>query len=188
MVMPAPPSHTDWTAEMVRAIPDDGNRYEVIDGELFVTPAPSWSHQDAAADLFVLLRAFANEFGLHVILAPAAVSFSARREVQPDLFVVPLVRGRRPTRFEEVGALTLAVEVLSPGMARVDRHRKRRLYQSERVPEYWIVDPAGRLVERWRPDDEEPEVLLTMLTWQPREGQDSLIIDLEEYFRQVHGN
>lgn len=177
----------DWTVEKVHALPEDSNRYEVIDGELFVTPAPSWSHQEAVAVLFQFLRPYANQVGLHAVFAPAAVTFSSRREVQPDLFAVPLVGGRRPSRFEDVGALTLAVEVLSPGTTRVDRHRKRRLYQSECVSEYWIVDAPSQVVERWRPGDDEPEILLTTLSWQPRADREPLVIDLGDYFRQVSG-
>ena len=96
-----------WTADDLRDLPDDGNRYEVIDGELFVTPAPSWMHQRAAAELFRMIAAYLErEPHADVLLAPADVSFSRTRIVQPDVFVVPLVDGRRPRQFEELGRLT----------------------------------------------------------------------------------
>jgi Uma2 family endonuclease len=177
----------DWTVEQVRALPDDGRRYEVIDGELFVTPAPSWLHQDAVIELLVLVRPYAAACALHCLIAPAEVTFAPRRSVQPDLLVVPTIDGRRAARFEDVGRLVLAVEVLSPSTARSDRHRKRKLYQSEAVPEYWIVDPAARFVERWRPGDEEPEILVETLTWRPDAGQAALVVDVAAYFRGVHG-
>lgn len=177
----------DWTVEQVRALPDDGHRYEVIDGELFVTPAPSWLHQRAVTTLLLVLHPYAVSCALECLVAPAEVTFAPRRSVQPDLLVVPTIDGRPAARFEDVGRLVLAVEVLSPSTARTDRHRKRKLYQSEAVPEYWIVDPAARFVERWRPSDEEPEVLVETLTWQPDAGQAALVVDLGAYFRGVHG-
>ena len=130
-----------WTADDLRDLPDDGNRYEVIDGELFVTPAPSWEHQRAAAELYSLIAAYLQRepYG-DVLIAPADVPFSRTRSVQPDLFVVPLVGGRRPRKFEDVGRLLLAVEILSPSTARADRVSKRVLFRDEGVSEYWVVD------------------------------------------------
>jgi Uma2 family endonuclease len=185
MAMPTP--HTDWTVEMVRALPDDGNRYEVIDGELLVSPSPSRLHQRAAGELFVILHAYLAGTDLEVLFAPFAVTWSARTEVQPDLLVAPSAH-LRPLRYGEgASVLELVVEVLSPSSARTDRHRKRRLYQSQGVPEYWIVDPGSRLFERWRPGDEEPEVLLASLAWQPVAEREPLLIDLDAYFDAVHG-
>jgi Uma2 family endonuclease len=184
MVMAAAPAR--WTAAQVRELPDDGRRYEVIDGALFVTPAPSWKHQDAAFQLGGILQAYVRARNIgHTIMAPADVEFGADRMVEPDVFVVPLVEGHKPTTWSEVERLLLAVEVLSPSTARADREVKRRLYQRERVPEYWIVDVDARIVERWRPDDERPEMLSSRLTWQPDAGHAALDIDLERYFREV---
>ncbi|HNV77343.1 MAG TPA: Uma2 family endonuclease [Gemmatimonadaceae bacterium] len=191
--MPASPpllpdrSRRDWTVDEVRALPDDGNRYEVIDGELFVTPAPSWLHQQAAMEFLFLVRPYAHRCALDCYIAPAEVAFSPRRSVEPDLFVVPRMDGRRATHFEEVQRLVLAVEVISPSSARADRYRKRHLYQSEDVPEYWIVDPDARFVERWRPGDDAPEILVESLAWTPQEDVEPLVIDLAALFRRVHG-
>jgi Uma2 family endonuclease len=118
--------------------------------------------------------------------APIAATFSPRRELQPDLCVVPLVNGRRARRFEDVGRLVLAVEVLSPSTTRNDRYRKRPVYQEEGADECWLVDPEARLVERWRPRDTEPEVLLTTLAWQPDASREALEVDLEALFRDAH--
>ncbi|MBK7832629.1 MAG: Uma2 family endonuclease [Gemmatimonadetes bacterium] len=191
--MPASPpllpdrSRRDWTVDEVRALPDDGNRYEVIDGELFVTPAPSWLHQQAAMEFLFLVRPYAHRCALDCYIAPAEVAFSPRRSVEPDLFVVPRMDGRRATHFEEVQRLVLAVEVISPSTARADRYRKRHLYQSEDVPEYWIVDPDARFVERWRPGDHAPEIVVESLAWAPQEDVEPLVIDLAALFRRVHG-
>lgn len=180
-------SRRDWTVEERNALPDDGNRYEVVDGELLVTPAPSWRHQDAALELSVLLKSYAERHDLYCLIAPADVTFSPRRVVEPDVFVVPQGGGRRPSRFEDVGRLVLAVEILSSSTARADRHTKRRLYQSEGVPEYWIVDAGNRYIERWRPGDEMPETLTDSIAWQPVSDRAPLAVDLVQYFEAVHG-
>lgn len=183
MGMPARPM--DWTVAMVHELPDDGNRYEVIDGELLVSPAPSYRHQHAIADLYRILWPYARELGLDVLFAPAAVTFSPRREVQPDLLVLPRIGERRATRFEDVGRMVLAVEVLSPSTQRNDRVKKRPVYQQEGVGEYWLVDLDARAVERWRPADDAPEVLGTTLDWQPVAHAAPLRIDLVAYFGEV---
>jgi Uma2 family endonuclease len=173
---------------MVRALPNDGNRYEVIDGELFVTPAPSWEHQSASKQLFRLLDRYLSVHAIgDVIYAPADVEFDNERMVEPDLFAVPLIDGRVPRTWEEVRRLLLAVEILSPGTARADRQVKRRLYQRQDVPEYWIVDVDARLIERWRPEDTRPEILDQELTWQPDPAQPPLVSDLARYFADVLG-
>jgi Uma2 family endonuclease len=185
--MAMPQTH-GWTAEMVRALPDDGNRYEVIDGELFVTPAPSWRHGDAVLALIERLLPYLREHRIgHLKITPQDVEFDERNMVEPDLFVVPLVEGRRPIRWEDVRRLLLAVEVLSPGTARADRLRKRALYQREGVPEYWIVDADARVVERWRRGESRPEVLDEALVWHPDPGSDPLTLELPALFAEVWG-
>lgn len=179
-------SSTHWTIERVRALPDDGKRYEVIDGELYVSPSPTWEHQAAVRHLLLALHAYLSGSGIgDVIQSPADVEFSDDRMVEPDLFVVPLVEGRTPRDWREAGRLLLAVEVLSPSTARLDRVVKRVLYQRERVPEYWIVDVDSRLIERWRPEDERPEILDTVLTWQPDPAVPPLELDVETYFKRI---
>src|SRR4051812_131621 len=127
--MSMPMLEQQWTVADLQDLPDDGNRYEVIDGELLVTPAPSLDHQRAILGLSDLLRACLNPRRLgEVIISPADVVFSARRGVQPDLFVIPLLVPR-PKRVEPGMPLLLAVEVLSPSTGRADRVKKRRLYR-----------------------------------------------------------
>ena len=195
MGMPAPSpilpdrSRRDWTVEQLHALPDDGNRYEIVDGALLVTPAPSWLHQGAVGELYVLLSEYARRHGLHCVMAPADVAFSRTSVVEPDVFVTRRrIDGAIPRDFDDVRHLVLAVEVLSPSSMRADRHVKRRLYQREGVEEYWIVDTAHRVVERWRARDEDPEVLGASLAWAPREGAEPLVLDLVGYFRRVHGD
>jgi Uma2 family endonuclease len=186
----APPTatagSTGWSADMLEELPDDGNRYEIIDGELFVTPSPTWRHGDAVIELYQLVHPYARAHALgHVKVTPQGVMYGRRTVVEPDLFVVPLVDGRKPRTWAEVGWLLLAVEVLSPGSQRADRWVKRVLYQREQVPEYWIVDVDARLVERWRPTDERPEILGDRLDWRPDPAYPVLTIDLPRYFADV---
>jgi len=188
MAMPVPIARSDWTVAEVNELPDDGNRYEVLDGELLVSPAPTWLHQRAVRELVELLLPYVKTIGLELFFAPTAVTWGPRTELQPDVLAVPRLEGRPAQRFVDVGVLSLAVEVLSPSTARQDRYKKRPEFQRRAVPEYWIVDPASRLVERWRPNDEEPEVLLDCLVWQPSAEVAPLTINLSRYFRAIHGD
>ncbi|MBI4421343.1 MAG: Uma2 family endonuclease [Gemmatimonadetes bacterium] len=181
-----PQATQEWTAEMVRALPDDGKRYEVIDGELFVTPSPRLLHQRACLELTLLLRPYVRLHRLgEVLQSPADIEFDPKTLVQPDVFVAPLVGGRRPRTWKEVTGLLLAIEVLSPSSARADRVVKRRRYQRAGVPDYWLVDLDARLVERWRPSDQRPELVSETLAWQPFPSLEPFAIDLPAFFTEV---
>lgn len=172
---------------MVRALPDDGKRYEVVDGELFVTPAPSGRHQRAVIGIAARLWAYLQGSALgEALTSPADISFSEDRLVQPDVFVAPLgPDGRKARQWSEIRGLLLAVEVLSPSTARADRQVKRRLYQEERVGEYWIVDLDARVVERWRAGDDRPEIVAGTLTWRPDPSAAPFELDLHLFFAEV---
>ena len=179
-------SRTEWTAEMLNDLPDDGCRYEVIDGELFVTPAPSVVHQRAVSRLFMLIAPYAVRLGLDPLVAPTAVRFSHVREVQPDVLVAPAPRDRKLLpKMKSVGTLLLAAEILSPGSRRTDRYEKRRLYQDENVRDYWIVDTDSRVIERWTPGATAPDMLPSTVEWQPLPQHAPLVIDVVQYFRDV---
>ncbi len=184
--MGMPAQQTEWTADMARALPDDGKRYEVLDGELFVTPSPRLSHQLVVGSIFVALDAYvrAHSLGL-ALMSPADIEFSPRRLVQPDVFVAPSTAKGPPRDWRDISSLLVAIEVLSPSTARADRQRKRRIYQSEGVPEYWIVDSDARVVERWRPEDERPEIIADVLEWHPRPDVEALSIQLETLFSDL---
>jgi Uma2 family endonuclease len=184
--MAMPETLERWTAARVRELPDDGRRYEVVDGELLVTPAPRLPHQEAVFRLAQILDAYVRaSAGGHVFSSPADIEFDPHTLVQPDVFVAPSVAGRRPRNWAEITGLLLAVEVLSPSSARADRMTKRRRYQRAGVPEYWVVDLDARLIERWRPRDERPELVTEVLRWELRAGVEPLAIDLPAYFRVV---
>jgi Uma2 family endonuclease len=177
-----------WTAEMVRTLPDDGKRYEVVDGELLVTPSPVRRHQRMVAHLLRLLADYAEQGGFgEALCSPADIGAGERTVVQPDLFVVPLTTGQSAEEWVEVRELLLAVEVLSPSTARADRHLKRRLYQREGVPECWIVDLDARLIERGRPGEERAELLADELLWQPVAAVPPLRLDLPQLFGRIDG-
>ena len=179
-------TQTHWTVDRLHALPDDGNRYEIIGGELFVTPAPSFDHQVAAFRLAQRLDAY---LGTHrigfVAMAPGDVEFDPHTLVQPDVFVVPPVDGKRPRTWHDAGRPLLAVEVVSPASSRSDRGEKRRLYQQQGVPEYWVVDLDARLLERWRPQDERPEIVTGRLDWHPDGAESPFVLDLQEYWAEV---
>jgi Uma2 family endonuclease len=175
-----------WTVDDVHALPDDGNRYEVIDGELFVTPVPRLRHQEAVCELAFLLREYLKRERVgHTFFAPADVIFTPKRFVQPDVFVTRLVNGRQPEEFVAASGLLVAAEVLSPSTARADRVAKRTLFREEGVPEYWIVDLDARTFERTTPGDARPEMLVDSLAWHPAGASAPLIIDLVAYFDRV---
>jgi len=184
--MAMPTLRRRWTVDDLQDLPDDGNRYEIIDGELFATPSPSPRHQDAIVEMYVLLREYLSRERVgHAFVSPADVIFSPKRVVQPDLFVAPLVAGRRPDRWDDVGRLLLAVEVLSPSTARADRVDKRALFREEGVSEYWIIDLDARTVERSTPADPRVEVLADQIEWTPEGAASPLTIDLTRYFARV---
>ena len=184
--MGMPAQNIRWTAEMVRALPDDGNRYELVDGELLVSPAPGPLHQRALRLLYDLIAPFVhgNGFG-EVFWSPADIELAPDTILQPDLFVVPEPLAGHARHWSDIDKLLLVVEVLSPSTAFGDRNRKRPEYQKKQIPEYWIVDLDARIVECWRPDDSRPEILSEQLIWQPSNDVPALTIVLPEYFARV---
>src|SRR6185312_11973790 len=115
-------AHKHWTAADLPDLPDDRNRYEIIGGELFVTPAPSLWHQELSASFFLAIRPYLEAHGIgNIVYAPADVVLADDAVAEPDLFVFPPIKGKLPARWEGAAGLLLAIEVLSPGTARVDR-------------------------------------------------------------------
>jgi len=133
----ARPLSSPMTRADLEHLPDDGRRYELIDGTLIVSPGPVLPHQDMVGNLYLLLRAGCPA-DLKVVLAPFSVALAEDTELQPDLLVAPRSQF---TRKELPGGPLLAVEVLSPSTRRVDLLLKRDRLQSAGVPSYWLVDP-----------------------------------------------
>ena len=178
--MPLAPEY--YTADMVRALPADGKRYEVVHGELLVTPSPAWIHQRVAGNLYFSLRDYCRRFRLgEVVFSPADISWSEDSLVQPDVFVVaPEESGGADWR--SVKSLRLVAEVLSPSTARHDRFQKRKLYQGNGVAVLWLVDPERQIVEVWTPQSTFPAVETERVTWHPAGAPEPLTILLAELF------
>jgi Uma2 family endonuclease len=184
-IMGMPSAAHRWTAEEVRALPDDGNRYELVSGELLVTPSPRGVHQVMLLQLIRHLDPWLERHAVgHLMVPPADLSLGEDEVLQPDLFVYQTASGRQLRDWADITAVLLAVEILSPSTAHWDRTIKRHRYQRADVPEYWIVDLDARLIERWRPDDSRPEILAEQITWQPNPAADPLEIDLAGLFSE----
>lgn len=184
MGMPLP-TPTYWTADLVRALPDDGHRYELVHGELLVSPAPRPAHQRVQSRLQAALAAYlAREPVGEVWTAPADYSPGPDLLLQPDLYVVPAATaGAR--HWADIRDLLLVIELLSPGTARHDRFPKRRAYQEAGVPLYWIVDLEERQVEAWRPADLFPLVERERVEWTPAGATSPCVLDLASLFRDL---
>ncbi len=181
--MGMPQTAEQWTAERIRALPDDGLRHEVVDGEHLVSPSPRPLHQITVAGLMRRLDPYVRQYRLGLVLtSPADIELDPRTLMQPDVFVTREVRVKT---WKDAVPLRLAIEILSPSTARADRIVKRRRFQRAAI-EYWIVDLDARLVERWRPGRERPEVATERLLWRPERSQAALSLDLIAFFREVH--
>jgi Uma2 family endonuclease len=175
-----------WTREMVLALPDDGNRYELFDGELLVTPAPAGLHQLAVVRLYDLVAPYVRTHRLgETMLSPADLHLGGNQLSQPDLFVVPSLPPDRS--WDAFPNPILIAEVLSPSSARFDRITKRRRFQRAGIPEYWVVDLDARTIERWRPQDDRPEILDDRLIWEAAGAAAALEIDLPAVFQSIWG-
>jgi Uma2 family endonuclease len=186
--MGMPALHRRWMAAQVRELMSDPNptpRYELLDGDLLVTPSPRPIHQRVVQQLHLLLAPYVERNGIgEVLLSPADLELEPETILQPDLFVVP--RGHIPDdTWATVKALLLAVEVLSPSSAHFDRVRKRRFLQRVGVPEYWVVDIDARLIERWRPGDERPELADGRFAWSPPDADEPLDVDVAALFARA---
>lgn len=187
MAMPVIAQH-DWTVEMLDALPEDGQRYEIIDGELFVTPAPRNAHQFVLSELHARVHAYLRGRTVgRVVFSPSDIRRGdrSRNRVQPDLYVVRLLGGALPPEPFGVTDLLLAVEVASPGNLRYDYHTKRILYLEGGVPEYWVVNLEARNISRWRTNTDPGEILSGAIDWHPEGMPTPLLIDLDELFRDA---
>lgn len=173
-----------YTAEMVRNMPDDGTRYETVYGELLVSPSPRPRHQVVGARILAALFRYLEEHpGAQALYAPADLSFGRDDVlVQPDIFVLR-PEDASPHQWDQVGRLSLAIEILSPSTARHDRFAKRRLYQELGADEYWVVDPDGGAIEVWTPDAHFPRVETQSIEWSAPGARAPLGLDIPAILR-----
>jgi Uma2 family endonuclease len=185
MAMPATPSTRQYTVEEVYAWPDDGIRYEVVHGELLVTPSPRAVHQSVVMQLLARLHEYLKPLGLERTLfpGPADIFWGDDVWVQPDMLVV--VPEEVSTDWRTYKSLRLVVEVLSHTSTRGDRVVKRAAYQENRVATYWIVDADRRVVEVWHPEDEAPELVTDVLRWRVTADAPELAIALREVWESM---
>ena len=196
--IPTLPPGEVWTADRVRAQlcvddPDDPlsrYRFELIDGELLVSPSPAYAHQMAVAELYAPLREYTLRTGAgRALFSPSDVELAPDTTAQPDVYVIPLEEGQRLLalgRHEPVRRLLLAVEVLSPSTARHDQLKKRRHYVRHAV-EYWVVDLDARGFWRNAPGDPRVDLHDETLTWHPAPAAEPLVVDVAAYFARVLG-
>lgn len=176
-----------WNRDKVLALPDDGNRYELFDGELLVTPAPIPRHQLAVQLLSDTISPYVRRERIgQTLMSPADLDLGGEQLSQPDLFVLPWLPADRFS-WRGVPNPMLVVEVLSPTTARGDRLVKRPRFQRAGILEYWIADLDARLVERWRPSDQRPEILDQWLEWHPNGADSPLAIYLPHLFGEIDG-
>ncbi len=175
-----------YTAADVVEMPEQwGNLIEVIDGELLVMPYSSLVHQGLLGEFLVMLHNYTREYSFgESSFSPSEIILAPDTLVQPDVFVAPRIEGKRIKEWSDIKTLMLAVEVMAPASIWRDRVMKRYLYQRIGC-EYWIVDPDARLVERWLPNDERPDICEERLTWHPEGASVALEIDLVKLFARV---
>ena len=142
------PGQGNWTYEDYATMPDDGKRYQIVDGVLFMSPSPDTRHQDTVGAIFIYLRdhAIRNEVG-KVYISPLDVELNPKTVVQPDVLVILHAHLERISDKRIIGAPDLVVEVASPGTTGFDRRQKQDAYAHASVPEYWIIDPASHTAE-----------------------------------------
>ena len=131
-------------------LPNDRNRYEILDGELSVTPAPATKHQAALGNLYRFLANYvvANQLS-KLFIAPTDVILAPTTVVQPDLIFIGTDRFRVVTERAIEGPPTLVIEILSPTTHQTDRVTKAQLFARYQVPHYWLIDPDQRTLEAY---------------------------------------
>jgi Uma2 family endonuclease len=145
------PIDTRLTYEDYCLLPNNGKRYEVVDGELYVTPAPLTRHQRVLVNFVYYLVDFVKKHHLgEVYPAPFDVVFSQYDVVEPDILYVSEARASVITEKNVQGAPDLVVEILSESTAKIDRTTKLKLYARYGVAEYWVVDPEVCAIEIYR--------------------------------------
>ncbi|HEU0300107.1 MAG TPA: Uma2 family endonuclease [Longimicrobium sp.] len=187
--MTTQPAVREWTYEEFARLPDDGNRYEVIAGELYVTPAPETPHQVVSGRFFLEMANFAmKEHHLgEVLYAPLDVLFGEGDYLEPDIVFLRNEHTHYRTRRAVEGPPDLIIEIVSRSTARQDRGIKRERYAHFGVPEYWIIDADRRRVEVYRlqEDPDRPTYVTDRLQWQPVEGGPSLDMNVRELLTGV---
>lgn len=169
-----------WTLEEVHSLPDDGNKYELVRGELFVTPPPIDPHETIGARLSHLLVPYVEREKLGYVYHPRAVMRFQGSEVEPDLMVRQPNMNPEPT-WDNAPTPILVVEIFSPSTRRRDQVQKRSLYMDAGVAEYWMVDEERRTITSVRRDVADV-VAHEELVWNPEGTSASFTLDIARVF------
>ncbi|MEQ1605965.1 MAG: Uma2 family endonuclease [Pyrinomonadaceae bacterium] len=157
-----------WTSADLAAFPDNGKRYEIVDGELYVSKQPHWHHQKACMNILLLLQTWSRQSGLGTAAMAPGLIFAEDNDVAPD--VVWISRRQLQTALEEDGKLhsapELVVEVVSRGFEneRRDREVKLKLYSRRGVSEYWIADWWNEKIEVFQRQNSELQLVATLFS------------------------
>lgn len=172
-----------WTVAQRDRLPSDGNKYEVVGGELFVTPSPSVRHQVIADALGEQLRPFVLGQRLGIVFTLHTDVIEGEKNVLvPDVTVYPFTRDNHPETWVEAPRPILVAEIRSPATWRRDVGRKRELYMALGIPDYWIVDTDARTVTVVRIGRID-EVVSGVLSWLPVGVPRALEIDIAALMR-----
>ena len=161
-----PSNQLKWTSADLERLPEDGKRYEIIDGELFVTRAPHWQHQNTCINFCIALKAWSKSTDLGYVVMSAGIIFGNNDDVTPD--VVWVSKNRYNSLIDQAGHLLgapeLVIEVLSAGKEneRRDREVKLKLYSSRGVLEYWIADWRTQQIEVYRRENGVLKLQMTL--------------------------
>ncbi|MBM4183756.1 MAG: Uma2 family endonuclease [Gemmatimonadetes bacterium] len=179
--MSIPIRRYDWDYSDYARLPDDGNHYEVLDGELLVTPSPSTDHQYVMGRLYRVIDDYVTKHRLGIVIMDVDLLFQTGQFLRPDMLVVPeSSRAGIKRRGIEV-APSLVVEILSPASSGIDLVKKPARYGDFGIPEYWVFDPEDKSAWIWRFAEgaRTAEQVRGALQWHPAGATEPLVIDLE---------
>ena len=185
MAMPA--AVPRYTLQDLDSFPEDGNRYELVDGILLVTPAPLPPHDAVVMRLISLLNLHFGPWPVAAVSARGAVEIAPNVHLEPDVLVMPAWT-HVPESWLEVRDWWLAVEVSGRGSRIYDREFKRPAYLAAGVREFWRVDPKDRCVLGSTPDRPDERRENGRVTWYPPSGPGPVAVDVESLFEGVRGD
>lgn len=174
-----------WTLAELDRLPEDSNKYELVDGELLVTPAPSPAHEELAARLRELIVPYVAALKLGRVYTPRSVVRTDRSQVEPDLMVRPEMQSL-PKKWEDMPTPLLVVEIASKSTRLRDHNQKRKFYREIGVPEYWIVDRETRSI-RIISVNARDVVATSSFEWLPGGATEPLHIDVAAFFLAALG-
>ena len=169
-----------WTLEELHRLPEDGNKYEVVRGELFVTPPPSVDHEEVLSRLSDVLSEYVRKHGLGRVYHPRAVIRFAGSEAEPDLMVRAVPSGVHGNAWEKLPPPVLVIEVLSPTTRRRDLVSKREYYLDAGAEEYLVVDGERHEIHVIRPGEQDV-IVRQSLVWAGAPA-DPLTLDVAALF------